>query len=113
MSKDINPSVDSLRHLRKLRVMHPNHHDQKGTQKQPFQCRFIKLRGVAGAGALDAGAILRGAAWKDHAPGQIGWAAPKLGIDEVGDPTEEQANGCRHGHGIGQTGRGPLSSSIV
>ena len=37
---------------------------------------------------------------KDHAPGQVGHPAIKLGIDEIRQPPQKQADGKHHGHTI-------------
>ena len=45
---------------------------------------------MAGTDARDLPTGLRGVARKHYAPGRIGFAAPKFGIDEIGKAPQQQ-----------------------
>ena len=71
----------------------PDQVGKEDQEQQPLQPGLIKLAGVADTGQVGSGAGLRRVARKGHAPRQGGGAAPKLGIDEIGDPAQEKADG--------------------
>ena len=57
--------------------------EQQQEQQDALAKRFIELARMARH---------RAAIWKDHRPGNIGRAAVKLAVDEIGDAAEEQAD---------------------
>ena len=68
---------------------------------EALEAGLVELRGVAGAGEGPAGrAGLRGLAGEDDGPGGGGGAAPELGVDEVGEAAEEEADRRGGGDGV-------------
>ena len=63
---------------------------------------------MADAGQVGGRAGLCRIARKSHAPRQSGGAAPKLGIDEIGDPAQEEADGRDGCHQIGHRQHGDV-----
>lgn len=71
----------------------PQHHEQH----QPLEKCLVEHRGVARQ---------RPGAGEDHAPGQVGGPTPQLGVDEVADSTEEQADRYQRGNEVGDGEKG-------
>jgi hypothetical protein len=91
----------------------PGEPEEDRAHQRPSSSGLVELRGVARADRRQAverhaqrsRAGLRGLTGKDHAPGHVGGTAPELGIDEIRDPAQPDADGHHHRHGVGDLKR--------
>jgi len=65
-------------------------HGQRDEQHKSFKQSFVELARMTRH---------RPAAWKHHRPRNVGWSAPQLAVDEIGDAAEKDPDRTR---GAGQ-----------
>ena len=93
--KPVNRNEAAEDQARPLQRAEPDHHGENRKQQNAFKSSLIKLAWMARQ---------RPAIGKDHRPGQagVGRASPQFAVDEVGEPSEEQADRPDRGRDIAE-----------